>query len=67
VTIKQTIDEVQIARSTAPCADGELTRQMRLGANGKGGNLFMPDMEPLDLSVAADGIDPARCCPTVSK
>src|ERR1700758_5264290 len=54
VTIKQTVDEVQIARSTAACADGKLAGQMSLGPGGKRGNLLVPDMKPLDFAVPAD-------------
>ena len=36
-----------------PGADGEFTRQMRLGAGREGGDLLVPDMDPLDLPLAA--------------
>jgi hypothetical protein len=29
---------------------------MRLGPGGKSGNLLVPDMDPLDLALAANGI-----------
>ena len=53
VTIEQAVDEVQIARSAAPGADRELTRQMRLGAGREGSDLLVPDMDPFDLPLAA--------------
>ena len=56
VTIKQAVDEMQIAWAAASCADGELSGQMRLGAGGKGGDLLVPHMQPLDLSLTADSI-----------
>jgi hypothetical protein len=56
VAIEQTVDEVQIARSAAACADGQLAGQMRLGTGGECGDLLVPDMEPFDLALTADGI-----------
>ena len=56
VAIEQAIDEVQIARPAAARADGQLSRQMRLGAGRECGDLLVPYMEPLDLAMAADGI-----------
>jgi hypothetical protein len=56
VTIKQTVDQVQIARPAASGADGEFSREMRLSARSKCGNLLVPDVKPLDFAVSADGI-----------
>jgi hypothetical protein len=56
VTIKQTVDEVQIARSAAPRAYGDFSRQMRLGAGGECGDLLVSHMEPIDFAVPTDGI-----------
>ena len=56
MTIKQTIDQMQIARSAAACADGELPRQVRLGAGGEGRDFLVSDMQPLDLPLPADSI-----------
>src|SRR6266404_4403099 len=53
MTIEQAIDQVQIARAAAPGADGELPRQMRLGARRESGNFLVPDMHPLDLALPA--------------
>ena len=53
VAVEQAVDEVQIARPAAAGADRELTRQMRLGAGREGGDLLVPDMDPLDLPLAA--------------
>jgi hypothetical protein len=53
VTIEKAVDEMQIARSAAPRADGKLARQMRLGARGEGGDLLVPDMQSLDLALSA--------------
>ncbi len=66
---------MQITGPAAAGADGELTRQMRLGARREGRDLLVPDMHPLDLAlapksiseavqaVADDAVDPlhARC------
>ena len=56
VTIEQAVDEVQIAWSAAPRADGEFARQMRLGAGRERGDLLVPDMNPLDLALPTNGI-----------
>jgi hypothetical protein len=39
-----------------PAPDGEGPGQMRFGAGRKGSDLLVPDMQPLDLAVLADGI-----------
>jgi len=59
VTIEQPIDQVQIAWSAATRANSEFARQMGFGTRRKGGNLFVPDMHPLDLAVAANGVSNA--------
>ena len=53
VAIEEAVDEVQIARAAAAGADGELARQMRLGARRERGDLLVPDMNPLDLALPA--------------
>ena len=75
VAIKQAVDQMQIARSAAAGADREFAGQMRFGAGRESGNLFMPDMNPLDLglpaqrvgqpiqAVADDAIDPLDARP----
>jgi hypothetical protein len=66
VTIKQAIDEVQIAWSAAACAYRELSRQMRFGAGGEGGYLLVPDVKPLDLaSPGIASVSPLRLSPTM--
>src|SRR5271167_16416 len=60
MTVKQAIDEVQIAWSAAAGADREITRQMRLRTRGKGRVLLVPDMNPFDLSLATK-----RVCQTI--
>src|SRR5262249_21106619 len=56
VTIEQSVDEVQVAGPAAPRADRELARQMRLGAGRERGDLLVPDVDPLDLSLAPQGV-----------
>ncbi len=56
VAVEQAIDEVQIARSAAARAHREFTCQVRLGAGSEGGNFLVPDMDPLDLALTANGI-----------
>jgi len=45
-----------VSRPAAARADGQLSRQMRLGAGRECGDLLVPYVEPLDLAMAADGI-----------
>ena len=59
VAIEQAVDKVQVARPAASGADRELTCQMRLGARRECGNLLVPDVNPLDFSVTADGVGQA--------
>jgi hypothetical protein len=51
VTIEKAIDQVQIARPAAPCADSELAGQVRLRTRREGGNLLVPDVHPLDIAL----------------
>ncbi len=59
VAVEQAVDQVQIARAAASRADRELAGQMRLGSGREGRNLLVPDMEPLDLALPADGVGQA--------
>lgn len=43
---------MEVAGPAAAGADGELTRQMRLGTRREGRDLLMTDMNPLDLALA---------------
>ena len=53
VAVEQAVDEVEVAGPAAAGADGELTRQMRLGTRREGRDLLVPDMDPFDLTLAA--------------
>ena len=46
VTIKKTVDEVQISRPTRPGADREFAGQLCFGACREGGNLFVSRRHP---------------------
>src|ERR1700733_10933240 len=59
VAVKEAVDEVQIAGATAASANGELARQMRLGAGRERGDLLVPDVDPLDLALPAQGVGEA--------
>ena len=59
VAIKQAIDEVQIAWTAAPRAYGERSRQMRFRTSRKCGDLLVPDVDPLDLPLVAEGVGQA--------
>jgi hypothetical protein len=56
LTIKQAIDEMEIAWAAASGADRKLASQMRLGTGRESRDLFVPHMHPLDLALAADRI-----------
>src|ERR1700684_1280631 len=60
VAIKEAIDEMQIARSAAAGADREITREMRLRTCCKSRDLLVPNMNPVDLSLATK-----RVCQTI--
>ena len=47
---------MQITGAAAAGAHGELSRQVRLGAGRESGNLFVPDMNPRDLALAAERV-----------
>src|ERR1700751_3446222 len=54
--IEEPIDQMQIARAATAGTNRELARQVRLGAGSKGGDLLVPDMQPLDFALAPDRI-----------
>src|SRR5258707_10592614 len=56
LTIEQPVDEVQIAGSAAPGADGEFPCQVRLGTGRESCDLLVPHMHPFDLALAPDRI-----------
>ena len=51
MTVKQAVDEMQVSRPATSGTDRKLSGQMRFGAGGKGGDLFVPDMHPFDLAL----------------
>ena len=59
VAVEQAVDEVQIAGPATASANGELARQMRLGASREGGDLLVPDMDPLDFALSSQGVGKA--------
>src|SRR5580658_5301636 len=59
VTVEKTINEVQVTRATATSTNGQCPRQMRFGTSRKGRDLFMPDVDPLDLALAAERVGEA--------
>ncbi len=52
VAVEQAVDEMQITGPAAAGADGELTRQMRLGARRESCDLLVAHVDPLDLALA---------------
>ncbi len=47
---------MQVARSAAAGANGELTREMGFGASGERRDLLVPHVNPLDLALTAYGV-----------
>jgi hypothetical protein len=54
--IEQPIDQVQVARAAAAGTNSRLAGQVRFGARGKGGDLFVSHLEPLDLALPSHGV-----------
>jgi hypothetical protein len=48
LTVKQTIDQMQIAWTAAAGANGEVPRQVRFGSRRECRSLFMPHVDPVD-------------------
>ena len=59
MAIEQAVDEMEVAWSATSGADGDFSGQMGFRAGGEGRDLFMPDVNPLDLSLAANRIGEA--------
>ncbi len=56
MAIEETVDQMEIARPATARADGEFVRQMCFGARCESGNLFVPNMDPLDFSLPAERV-----------
>jgi hypothetical protein len=52
----ESINEMEIARSTASCADRKFACNLRFASGREGGDLFVPDHHPVDAIVSADGV-----------
>jgi hypothetical protein len=48
VAVKQTVDQMQVTRPAGARTDGQFTGELRFGACGKGGNLFMAGWHPFN-------------------
>ena len=59
VAVEQAVDEVQVAPPATASANGEVTRKMRLGAGREGGDLLVPDVEPVDFTLSSQGVSKA--------
>ena len=59
MAVEEAVDEVQIAGPATVSANGELTRQMRLGAGREGRDLLVPDVDPLDFALSPQGVGEA--------
>src|ERR1700683_228895 len=52
MAIEQPVDEMKIAGTATPCADRELTFDVRIGTGGEGRYLLVADVDPFDGSLA---------------
>jgi hypothetical protein len=52
----ESINEMEIARPTASCADRKFACNLRFASGREGGDLFVADHHPVDAIVSADGI-----------
>jgi hypothetical protein len=59
MAVKQSVDQMQIARSAATRAYREISGQMRFSARREGGYLFVPDVHPLDVCATAHDVGQA--------
>ena len=59
MAIEQAIDEMQIAWAATARANRKIARQVRFRAGGEGSNFLVPDMDPLNPCLAANGIGEA--------
>ena len=60
VCVEQTIDEMQVARTTGACADSQLAGQSCLGSSGEGRSLLMTNVDPVDTALDRTA-GPANC------
>jgi len=58
VTVEQAIDEVKVSRTATACAYRKVAGKMSVGSGRERGDLFMPDMQPLNLAASADDLGP---------
>jgi hypothetical protein len=56
LAIMESIDEMEIARPTASCANRKFACNLRFASGREGGDLFVPDHHPVDTIVSADGV-----------
>src|SRR5260370_658083 len=56
---ERAVDQVQVARPAASCADRELAGQMCRGASREGSHLLVVHMDPLDPAVTSNGVGEA--------
>ncbi len=56
MTVKQTVNQMQVARSAGAGADRQLAGQLRFRASGESGDLFVPGGHPVDGAHAVKAI-----------
>jgi hypothetical protein len=55
VAVKQSVDEMEIARPTASCTYSKLPSQMSFRTRGEGCRLLVSGMDPLDVAAFTEG------------
>ena len=56
VRVEEPVDEMEVARAAACGADGQLAGHAGVAGSGEGGGLLVPDVHPIDASVAAQRV-----------
>jgi len=56
MTVIESVDQMKVSRTAAPRADGQLARQVGLGAGRECSRLFVAQMNPFELPSSANRI-----------
>jgi hypothetical protein len=59
LAVEETVDEMEVTGAAAAGADREVAGNMRLGAGGEGGDLFVAHVQPFDAAAPANGVGEA--------
>jgi hypothetical protein len=56
MAIEESLDKVNVSWSAASDADRKIPGQMRVGASGEGGDLFVSNVHPFNFALAPNGV-----------